>query len=1707
MNILAFDYMSLLVYVPTLLFVLIVGISLLTGLRRGFRKSLILFINMCIAFGVAYLIFYLVFDSNFNTKAVQYANTVLGWFNQDLQKILGTTESYPTLQGYLTEVLATNLPPDFYIQQGSLYTVVGALVAMAESAVRLVMLVLLIVIYWIVKLILYLFYLLFFKDGRRKRKMENNYQKRTSVVYKKRRLLGMCVGGFRGLLIGVLLFSFIGSLFFIISGGRYSDEKQEDVIIDTGSAKYDITEFYDVVNRYGTVGIGKILESIKFGDNVPVYLLISDSLLKGNYVNDDNSQVDSGIDPSSFYGREELAPIIGIVKDVSLEAFRYGVDVNRLSDTDYLLEFFNTTYTNSNGVTMTFIDRVDEIISSYNFGAYMLYLGQCFVKALADSAVNTGEASTFTSKLMYTLFAGENRIKPNEMVSNDNIHSILDTMVVFAKNAKTLNTINYSQSQTPLAFGVRPLDTTDGTLTDEQNQAIKDVLTSVNTTINSFSFMKDNKSSALLSDITILLVNEFMPTYSLEGITEKNTPYSLYNIKWTDSLSNVVDIVINLVDFITKNKITNDNLIPTLLSSLNDTNSEASKILFSILDNNVVGTFLNAKGFRDLVNENLVEMNTQIPSGLVYGTYYDNSGNKHDGEVSILIKALSSDALTLYNIFTDTETSDSDKLRTLFSEETGLTTALSKVLDDTNDSYSKLLHSTLSELLINIDNFGLPVEIYVPKSVRLEDSQINKTLVVSEELKTMINILGDLAPVIFTDQIDYATLLTEENINKCMASQILSSTVSIAAYKQISSIQDYQSLIPSSLALDTQEHRESNMTKWVGDDTIHGELNYIVEALTKDGLLDEFFNNSSMTTNDLVNLVLKMSDDSINNASSSNVLNIIMTYEIQKVSFGGFSILVPIEAKKPAIEEKELIKNEEFISIMNSVRLILGAKTDITKIQLDRLFDDDVITSINNSDIMTVTVINILIEQITKNNNDSLNKYLALPTAYNVSKETLENDYYNTRWYLKEELNKVLSSIRLLGVSFDANNKFVFDEAILFKIALLDEDGTNSKLDKVLASEILYSSISKMIINVEYLEVIPQVETNLFVGEEIEAQMVIKKAEIKALFNDFVLIAGKENIEQGKVDFDYLSNQLNLSALKDIITSSNLDTLLKSVIVETKLTTLIYANATNVVCMTNNLVYNATSDENFFNWLSIDQTGNEKTVLGETKKVINSLNLLGLIDAITNNETIKYDAFLEKTDEELKQILESDLMYATILEYLLIKTEGKLSIPHLYNANVDEIKANLHDLAIVKDEEVIKIIHAVKELGISLDNISIDVNNVLSLHKMSQYGKTKAEVLAESGIVWLTLSKYVLEMNTLGLPPDGDILDGEYPIKQGVEKYLKSSEVVSFATSLEILGITGELTNFDVNRILDPNITLSKLCKSYIIWFNISDKLKAQVSIDVPTKVLVNGSEEATQEGSYIKKDELDNLKIALTTLTSSNIGDFDFNKILAVGGDKNIWNSTIIRYTVTNTILESNTPLIITNADVEEGSEHIITIAAISNFMDAIKSLGLSEINSIRVDFATVMTNMDTLLQSSIMQTTISHELFNANQKISVTETVLLTNIFDSSKVYRINVSHITDFMNAAKAIGLDSYDSNSFALTADKNQLIQIKNSLILRLTLNDKIAAAIGFYNIGKEDKITINTIPTELVSYKINQYVVVTEDIIDDATLDSFINVLK
>ena len=300
---------------PSILFALFVLVGFLRGLRRGFRKSLILLIQAIAAFVICLGIYLLLINNDtVDGLLLTGINSILG-SPSGLQDALGVTGDFATLKQVLAQYISDMLAG---IGAGPVTAAdSGYVMALVLLAYHIVFALLLSIVYKILQFIFYLVYLIFYSEGRYRRKKKEK-EKEGGGPYKKRKLAGAIVGLSRGLVAGLVCVSLIGGVLSVVTGG-YGEGKTEDYAFGEPNIDQAYT-VYRSLDEYGTKGIIKILNTVRDSEDVPFYLYITDLIFSGRLV-DENLGIDENI---KF--RDELTGYVGFAKNVATLVMKYGGD-------------------------------------------------------------------------------------------------------------------------------------------------------------------------------------------------------------------------------------------------------------------------------------------------------------------------------------------------------------------------------------------------------------------------------------------------------------------------------------------------------------------------------------------------------------------------------------------------------------------------------------------------------------------------------------------------------------------------------------------------------------------------------------------------------------------------------------------------------------------------------------------------------------------------------------------------------------------------------------------------------------------------------------------------------------------------------------------------------------------------------------------------------------------------------------------------------------------------------------------------------------------------------------------------------------------------------------------------------------------------------------------------------------------------------------
>ena len=97
---------SLIIWGPTLLFLLVLGFYFLVGVLRGLRKSVILLIHATASMIVCIIIFFSIVNSeNIDQTMVSLINYILNIFGTSVQNILGASEELTSVKDIALDLL------------------------------------------------------------------------------------------------------------------------------------------------------------------------------------------------------------------------------------------------------------------------------------------------------------------------------------------------------------------------------------------------------------------------------------------------------------------------------------------------------------------------------------------------------------------------------------------------------------------------------------------------------------------------------------------------------------------------------------------------------------------------------------------------------------------------------------------------------------------------------------------------------------------------------------------------------------------------------------------------------------------------------------------------------------------------------------------------------------------------------------------------------------------------------------------------------------------------------------------------------------------------------------------------------------------------------------------------------------------------------------------------------------------------------------------------------------------------------------------------------------------------------------------------------------------------------------------------------------------------------------------------------------------
>lgn len=1484
---------------PTFLFILTILTGFLVGFFRGFRKSLILMIHMlvvgCICLGI-----YIGFANqpDLDYKMVSFINGILNKFGgNSLQDMLQVAASHDTLHGMLAEKIVSSMSEEELMRHLILDNM-ASISAIVEMAYRLVLFVIMAIFYLLLIFLFYLIYLIAYPVRRTKRKYNQKFEKgETSHPYKKRRLFGGLIGTGRALIVGVIGFSFLGALIWVVTGGEAipsRDEiKENGETVSFEDEKFnEIYDYYSVVCKMSDTGIFKVLNGIHDPSNTPFYFYISDLVLQGK-IQDEEMGVNE-----KFYFRDEVGEYVSFVKKSMALILKYASAdelkaITSSNDTNNMTNAL-ISILNKNGFSQEFSTLIDE----FEAKPFMSHL--CL--SSLTSLVNHIDLAVKDEKiigLVNVLFKSENSIKVTDLATEADVKNLFKAVINVVSESNDLlvskDEINVKEL-IGCAKGVVP-------------------------TIQQLSLFNDRKDygNRLISNLY---------QYCAENFVEDdiNLPEVGDEIVWVDEFNILLKVATPILEigyevYDKDNTVMIDHLL-TMFKSTNPKHEfmeQQYDLLSSELSKSeLVNVVFKSSYVGKTIDDMIVSMTSNEKAGIPKDIDYRS-------EVSVLLQSLKSflknDGDEIYYEMTDNQDITGEKLAKIFEllgKDVDGVTLMDKLLE------SKLLHYALSSFIVYSD-FG-EFKIYAPNAVITEIEGYR--IVQQEEISKLADIIVSCSDIITKivdepDNIDYAELITNQNLLNALDGENQSLLLKGTIANLIIQTASTSNMLVIPFGYDDPE-------EWLKEDT--DEIGCIIKSIkniVNEESGKELINGLLSSEGVKPKLILDISMNSIKTLFGSKVLRYTVSNTLQTIDLGGFELVIPATE----LEEKEaltttdtkvnVIKEASLVGSIEEIKKIIEFdENDNPSIHEPSIFTDK--KSIVENGILHATIINLLVQLSVEDNSA-----ITVPEDYVTALEEIKTseDLTGNVWFAEKLEDREIYVLLEIVEGFikdpetseiDPNFSFESDFSSQIKI-------TQPTIDNLCKSVIINASISKEI--VRFLPTPAELYVNDLL-DRTELKMLFD-CSFKILHKDTLAISDLQNltfdtmaltksdllvVDQSQILMATVSNYFEESQdvyipqsvtkeqeiipidtktkvavltkeeydamidnLFEILADESGSLTIKNITVDNikikestmdKITTSAILSATLSKYMTD-------SKDIIIPKLSASKemltNGNEAYIIHHTadnnelgQLLHLMMNLFGTTpQGATEKELdVKHvdtsNLVIDSTSKNL--VVESLIMRATVSNYLTTNEEQGIIIP-----NDDTI---IEDVDVVNNEQKKSILTKI-ELDSLLD-IAFDLFaeedklNVSHIQADSiVITKENAPIISQSEIINATIVDNLLDNSDIIIPSH---MVTDYLIINETSKMCyviqQQSELESFLCGMiDMIGENGKISTGSINIgkiTIDQNVANSR---STIIHATLGSKLMGFEELVIPTSVVLEANETITKEGKaskvYLETSEL----------------------------------------------------------------------------------------------------------------------------------------------------------------------------------------------------------------------------------------------------------
>lgn len=959
----------LIMWVPSLLFIFIIATAIIWGMIRGFRKSLILAIQAAIIFIACIIIYITVVNiEQLDSKMYNNINHVLNSMGvNDLPTILNIDANCNGLKDVIAQLIIKN------VDYGTGFELVvkenGAYLATIVNIVYHILFAFLIYyLYLFLIFIMYIIYIIFYPERRYKRKRTNKYQKGLiDKPYSRHFLLGGVVGAIRGGVYGLIVMSFIGSLFFIIGGGvgerKYQDYEDVDFKDQNSLNINNLNLYYEIyknINSYGSNGIFKVLNLVKDKNDVPYYLYAADLVLQGGL-----SDEELGIE-DNIYLRQEIGAYTEFASNTFNLLMKYGssqiVDyINKQSDKASIYDVIIEIMKDDN-----FQTEFEALINDFDAQTYFINFGLSLLNSLVYHINDINVFSNIdpvVKDIITILFTSDDGFKIYNLLNKNDVTNLVSTVLNLISLDVKIDP-NMDQTQTMVskvvAYGDAVVEQICNlSVLNDQNKA------------QSFNRVLENLYNYFANTITLQTQPQTISTLAL-----KATNLNSSQINWIEELKSLLNV--GLSSFKLADRVFSLGSIFTLFKDSNP-NLQVDEVLYDEVlnglgDSKLLAVVLSLSKVKTLLYDIVYDIlpNATIPSNIEYANVYDDEGNLVSyGEIynlfSVIKTILKTDGGE--NLFKGLANLNEDTIKEvslLLNEKVDDNLVIDELLK------SKILRYSLSSLMLDTTlSNNLVLTIYVPaKSTYLGDDDV--ILIKDDDLKKFVTSLPSFIDIIKKDNTSVNSIVYDDQLLSIMAdSCIIEGTISKLV---LDTIKEQDAIdMPKSL-LDVEN--------WLSNGNNNGEIIKLILGIRASNVDVDSLNIASITLN----------NEAVETMLNSSVLYFTISKQIINTLNEADMPLDAFDEQLEAIEEKKIVSKSEILNLFNALEGIYEKPQGIMieDIQFDNLVINQAKLNLIYNSYIAYKKVTDALENALDNDipeaayNDMENKYYILENEINI---------------------------------------------------------------------------------------------------------------------------------------------------------------------------------------------------------------------------------------------------------------------------------------------------------------------------------------------------------------------------------------------------------------------------------------------------------------------------------------------------------------------------------------------------------------------------------------------------------------------------------------------------------------------------------------------------------------------------------------------------